>query len=186
MIQRVFNVSPGYDCRVECQHEHKGQHGIHCDEWVYTVVDRDAHAALELEVYTPFYPATVDKRAILEVRKPFCGGILLLHYGYATSREAVLEADAERNCAYIGTCYPATFGLAAGVLVNKYFDNNLEDGWPNGPGNQLEEQPNLWAALEARLAELVEYGERQRREDGDLKWRVCECCKGAGTLEVAT
>lgn len=181
MIQRVFNVRPGYDCRVECKHDPKGEHGLHCDEWVYTVVDRDARAALELEVYTPFYPPTVDKRGMLEVRQPFMGSVLHSHYGLPTTKEQVQAAEPHStNCAYIGTCWGSSFGMAADSMVAKYFENNCEGGWPNGPGDQRDIQPRLWAALELRLVELIGFAERQRWEDGDRKWIRCECCKGEG------
>jgi hypothetical protein len=182
VIQRVFDVRPGYDCRKECTHKCKGAHGIHCDEWVYTVVSRDHRAALALEVYTPFYPPTVNKRSILEVRKPFSGGWLCFHYGFATTKEQVQDPESRGtdNCAYIGKCWTSGSALNANALVDGWFENNSEGAWPNGPGNQLETQPNLWLALEKSLAEYIDYNERERREDGDLKWVQCKHCAGEG------
>lgn len=185
MIHRSFSIKPGYDCRVTCSHERKGDHGIHCTEWVYTVVDRDAHIALELDVYTPFYPVSVQPRQYLHNiidQKPFHGAYLRWHYGYAINRTQVLAGPDTERCKLIGRCWPDGSGIAADELVKLHFERNTEDGWPKD-SKQLSEQPTLWAALEQKLKERLSDLGQDRREDGDLKWAVCEHCKGTGTIE---
>jgi hypothetical protein len=184
MIQRVFNVKPGYDCTVKCEHDRKGAHGIHCTEWVYTVVNRDAHIALELEVYTPFYPESVQPKSYIHnllEQKPYTGTFLRWHFGYATTREQVKTRPDASNCEFIGRCWADGSGLAAEPLVAKHFERNYEGGWHRLGAEQLTEQPALWVALEQKLHTLLEQLEAARREDGDLKWSVCRKCEGAGT-----
>jgi hypothetical protein len=186
MIQRSFVAKLGYDCRKVCLHERKGDHGIHCTEWVYTVVDHDARIALELEVYTPFYPESVEPTRFLHNiidQKPFRGSFLRWHFGYATNRAQILAGPASEHCALIGRCWAGGSGLDAEPLVNQHFERNVEDGWARS-SNQLSEQPALWAALEQRLETICETFSAERKVDGDLKWQVCAACAGTGTCEI--
>ncbi len=170
MIQHVFNVRPGYDCRVECKHKVKGQHGIHCDEWVYAVVDRDAQAALELRTYTPFYPNGFEPG----FDNKFWGANLALHLGFAINKEQVKNPEPHPNCAYIGLCFDGgSWGLLADELVQAHFDQTSEN----------RDQPKLWQALEEKFVLLVQRANREALEDGDLKWVRCKCCKGEGVVE---
>lgn len=182
MIHRVFSVEPGYDCRAECQHERRGDHGICSDIWTYAVVDRDARAALEFQLSTPFHPATVDVSSLSDFSRKFGGRNVAMHFGYPTSKEQVLGRPTSTNCAYVGTCYDAgTWGLMADELA-AHFDQaqGLE-----GVGDPLTRQPALWAALEDKLAALVTQRRADRLSDGDLRWRVCEHCGGAGVVDTS-
>lgn len=183
-MNRSFIIKPGYDCRTECKHEIKGKHGACSDIWTYAVIDTDARAALELRIMTPFYPSTVDVSFLPDSLRTFMGTDICMHFGYPTSREQV-RSGAKTQCKYIGVCYDAgSWSVMANELVTAHFDQ--EHGLKQGPifayQGLLQEQPALWAALEMRLAELVEKKQAARREDGDLRWRVCEHCKGQGVV----
>jgi hypothetical protein len=81
MIHRAFTIDPGYDCRVECKHDSKGQHGICPDTWICVVVDNDARAALEIRIHAPFYPETVIPEDLSGFLRTFWGRNLALHFG---------------------------------------------------------------------------------------------------------
>lgn len=55
-MKRVTSAVPGYDCRVECKHDNKGDHGVHCEEWWYAVVDEETNQALSLMVFSNEFP----------------------------------------------------------------------------------------------------------------------------------
>jgi hypothetical protein len=186
MIQRVFNARLAYDCRTECKHDRKGDHGVHCEEWFFAVIDRDYHAALECEVWTPFYPDTVDPRDYIHTilaQPPFRGIRLSFHFGFPTCAQDVRSADERLDCKYIGTCFSECAGSTTYVekLVATTFlwlDVGVHTHLPS------ESQPKLWAALEQELQSLIVKAEQARRTDGDLKWKLCEKCCGNGLVEI--
>lgn len=186
-MNRVFNVESGFDCRTECKHERKGEHGISSDTWTYAVIDSDARAALELRVMTPFYPTTVNVKSLPVFLQKFRGANVCMHFGYPINKAQVMDGVRTRICEYIGVCYDAgSWGLMGDELVDAHF--NQEQGLQQGPigpvvlPHILKEQPALWAALEERLAELVKQRQAERASDGDLRWRVCEHCVGQGVV----
>jgi hypothetical protein len=193
MIQRVFNTRHAYDCRTECKHDPKDDHGIHCEEWFFTVIDRDYRAALECEVWTPFYPDAVDPKHHIHTllnEPPFWGISLSFHFGFPTCARDVRGYDPRLDCKYIGTCFSERVGSSTYVkkLVATTFD--MSTGWAFQPmlgderGIHQPPQPKLWAALEQELQSLIVKAEQARRTDGDLKWKLCEKCRGNGLVEV--
>lgn len=182
MIQRVFSTQPAYDCRTECTHDPKGDHGIHCEEWFFTVIDRDYRAALECEVWTPFYADTVDPQNFIHTvlnEPPFRGINLHFHFGFPTSAGDVrVGIPTTRDCKYIGTCFSDRIGNSDYVekLVATTFEIEL--------GRDYNIQPKLWAALEQELQCCIVKAEQARRTDGDLKWKLCEKCCGNGLVEI--
>lgn len=179
---RIFNAKPGFDCRIECNHEIKGQHGICSDMWTYAIVNRDARAALELTIMTPFYPQTVDVGSLPDFLRRFVGSNILMHFGYPINKLQVLKHEPPvTDCVYIGTCYKGgSWSMMADELVKANFDQ--AQGLKRNP-RTLGEQPALWTALESKLVELTEEMQAARLQDGDLRWQVCEHCTGQGVIE---
>jgi hypothetical protein len=59
-MKRESFQRPGYDCMfAPCQHERKGDHGIHGEEWVFVSIANDRQTALVLTVYTDIFPETI-------------------------------------------------------------------------------------------------------------------------------
>jgi hypothetical protein len=56
-FERRSFKKPGYNCGPggkDCQHDKKGNHGIHCEEWWYIV--RQENFAISLSVFSGDYP----------------------------------------------------------------------------------------------------------------------------------
>jgi hypothetical protein len=182
MIHRAFTIDPGYDCRVECKHDSKGQHGICPDTWICVVVDNDARAALEIRIHAPFYPETVIPEDLSGFLRTFWGRNLALHFGYPTSPQQVLDGPESTKCSYIGTCYSSdSWGLRVDELM-AHFDQRI--GLTNREHTALRDQPAFYTALEEKLAALVAERQAERLSDGDLKWRKCDHCDGRGVVDV--
>jgi hypothetical protein len=165
MIQRKTHLAPGYDCRVECPHEPKGRHGYHSDEWWFTVVDGDARTALSLRIHTTRYPASVVSVADDEL---FSGWDFVRHSRHAWTKHQVLSHTMD-ECEHLGLCHSSPMTVT-------YADNFAKKHLVYDAG--LEQPEAFWLAMEAELASAIAYIEAARREDGDLKWKVCSCCKG--------
>ena len=176
-LARSVHVVEGYDCRVD-RHKPKAAgrdgHGIHCDEWVYTLVD-PAVGALALHVYTPFFPRSVDPPPFTSYRGAFIG----MCTPHVTSRQLVASATPPSPCAYLGQCYDwGTWSLLAGEIFEETFEARLQP--------RIEDpQPRLWAKLEEFFAEQANAIKVARHEHGDLGWRRCEHCNGEGVLPRA-
>ncbi len=129
-MKRQTIVRPGYDCRVKCEHDPPGDHGICGDEWIYVV--SDGEAALVYSVLSDRYPATVDRSTLPEVLLRGMGGAMAIH------RPG--KSDEAMACQYIdsGWCDIDTIGYLIG-----------RDFWKkHGDPKQSEQSEAFWQALE--------------------------------------
>lgn len=138
-MERKHWVTPGYDCRVECKHEKKGDHGIASDEWSYVVMDGER--AVSLHMLSDRYPASAPpERMHPEVRRillerPFIGR-LFEHHANPTGCE----------CEWVtgGRCQGDVTYLGAGEF------------WAaHGDSTQPEQSEAFWQALEAELEDRL-------------------------------
>lgn len=133
MIKRTMKVTPGYDCRTECKHEPKGDHGIAGDEWWYTVTD--GRVAVSLQVLTNAYPPSVDQEKIPPILRGHLAGTLAFH-----------RPDPEGcTCDLVpgGKC-SLEIGFGTGARFWK----------EHGDPAQSEQPETFWAALEAELRDF--------------------------------
>lgn len=153
-MRRNTITRPGYDCiggpcRFSRPCQPDNTHGIHGDEWVYSIVSDDGATALVLTVFTDIYPATVSKARVRAFRtKPLAdrrhGADLTLHMAVNDQSGRLVDAgEAKHDCEHVqgGQCYVwETTALGADELFRAF-------------GNPAErEQPEtFWRALEARF-----------------------------------
>lgn len=131
-MKRQFILRPGYDCRKECSHEPKGEHGICSDVWFY-VVSEGPHA-VSLEIFSADYPPTVERATLTGfLQRPFSGGLFFHHADPSGNRCEFVEGGlCKSDCSY--RC--------------------AQDLWEaHGNPNQREQGEAFWLALEARLPE---------------------------------
>lgn len=134
-MERRTESKPGYDCRRECKHEPKREHGIHCDEWWFAVVD-GGHA-LSLTVFSGIYPESVDSSTLYRSTRECAGSAMAWHHADPSGDE----------CEYVegGRCTGGvTFVHAA----------DFWEAWGH-PSAGLEQPETFWSALEAKLWEVV-------------------------------
>ncbi len=134
MIRKV-QVEPGYDCRRECLHERKGDHGIHCDEWWFAVVE--GRHAVSLSVFSGKYPESVGAFPLGTSFAEVKGAVWVEHHADLYGGE----------CDYVegGRCRGETSFLAADVFWKKF-------GSPEGG---IEQPESFWQALEAELRKVI-------------------------------
>lgn len=167
MIQRNTYVVPGYDCSAHCTHTSYGEHGIACDNWIYTVKDGDRRIALAMEIFTPNFPDTVPRSN----RNAFSPRSIVWHYAWPTSREEVLSEP--NDCDLLGgKCYS---GNSTTFYEREVFERIFVV--PKDT-HDITQPESFWLGLEAELARRAAQLEAARIDDGDLKWKVCTCCKG--------
>lgn len=170
-MRRHSAIMPGYDCRTECKHEKKGEHGIHGDEWHYAViVDL---IALSLTVYTDIFPPTVARwNADLPIEERRHGADLTFHVGFPTNREEMRDYNPTvwgKACLHVGRCDDSS---TTALGADKFFRDH-------GDPRQFEQAEGFWKALEAHLQEREE-GIRNARVD--LDWHRCNGCDGVGVV----
>lgn len=176
-FERRTRVVPGYDCRVTCSHtpKHAGRdgHGIHNEEWFFTLIDPKV-GALSLCVGTGRFPSTVDTTQ-LTFAQGFNGRFLAMCTPYMTSLELVKTAQPPDECDYLGRCYHfGNWYLLADEFVRDTFIRDVE--------TIAEPQPRLWAKLEEFFGAVANQIDVARHETGDLGWHQCPSCKGSGVL----
>jgi len=161
---------PGYDCRRECKHENKGEHGWHCDEWIYVV--GDANGALVLEVTSQQFAD--DERLSIEWRRRTRlpeGSNLRLHLAFPVEVESIRTADDGTACDFIGAecCFPGGYwALLAGEL------------WERLSASPTLAQPEtFWQGLETKYREIMADRLAERK---DTTHAQCPTCKGAGVI----
>ena len=134
MVERKVQILPGYDCRVECKHERKGNHGIGAEAWFFVVTDGDR--AVSLKVTSGQYPPSVAHSS-----DPPEGWCLATHV-----------ADPEGTaCDYVagGRCR-GDFGF---LMAGEFWEQ-----WGK-PELRTEQPESFWKALEARLPQPGGSGE---------------------------
>ena len=175
--RRVQQVVPGYDCRVECKHEHKGNHGICPDKWFYVVGSADC--ALALTVRSCDYPATVDDAAERVARhypQGPEGTDLTLHVPWPAGDDAEDDIRLGRGgevCSLIetGRCWrPHSTSIGA----EEFFRNH---GQPT-----FEQSEAFWEAMRAEATRLAA---KVVEVYGGLRRLVqCPHCRGRGVTEA--
>lgn len=168
MIQRKTHLKPGYDCRRTCNHTPKGDHGINADEWWFTVIAGDSRVALTLVVVSSDYPPTVDHTETMHWSgRKFYARNFIRHSAYAWTREQVLGFTGE--CEYLGRCNSESMSiLYAEDFTQMYLVYDAK----------LEQPESFWLAMERELVQAISDISEARLADGDLRWKVCSCCKG--------
>ena len=115
-MKRVFKSIPGYDCvNAPCKHNPPGDHGIHAEEWRYSLVDDDGAMAISLTCYTNRFPDTVPESPALSHIRPIMGAIIMLHTAFASGDKQLSKCDLLGHCAIYGESY-----LIADEIVKKH------------------------------------------------------------------
>jgi hypothetical protein len=129
--KRSSGSSPGYDCRTECKHEPKGEHGISGGTWWYAVTDGDH--AVSLELLGTDFPETVTRPLIGVLERPIPAGLV--------SHRADPGGE---PCEFVsgGRCKSDVTYLGAHNLWEEH-----------GDPAQREQSEAFWLALEAELDE---------------------------------
>lgn len=133
-VERRTYRKPGHDCRRECRHEPKGEHGIHSDEWWFAVVD--GGLAVSLTVFSGLYPESVDRSTL-----PACVSEC------SASTFATHRADPNgKECDYVegGLCTGALSFLRAERFWKRH----------GVPEAGLEQPESFWSALETELRKV--------------------------------
>jgi len=175
--RRTSFVEPGYDCRVECQHKVKGDHGICADGWCYVV--STGECAGMLFVRSANYPSTVDtSRHEAFMRRP-SGSDLTLHVSWPAAsdeddtREAV-RLHQGRDCALVdgGRCWnPKSTALGA----KEFWDAH---GSPDG----FDQPESFWEALREKATAWIADAKAMRARLAHV--RQCPACQGRGVVEI--
>ncbi len=134
-MDRRVSVRPGYDCRRQCSHDPKGEHGISSEEWWFAVVS--GRTALSLSVLSGSYPESVDVSRLSEGLTKCQGCAWALH-----------RADPDGNpCEYVvgGLCKSNVSYLIAESFWREHGD-------PCAGQNQPEA---FWQAFEAMLRKAI-------------------------------
>ncbi len=134
----------GYDCRTQCEHEHKGDHGWHCDTWCYAV--SDGRCSLVLCVFS----AEFSDRPDLTVEWKYSDlGSFRHPRGIELSLHVPAQGDDEctRECEMVEGRHCVT--PANSILQGEAF-------WDSFRIDCIREQPfSFWASLEARFRKLL-------------------------------
>lgn len=162
---RHFQRTPGYDCRVQCQHQEKGDHGTHCDEWWYAVVLGPGDFALSLRVFAGNFPG--------RTRKPQ-GTDLTGHAGFflEDDEDAFRLGQPLGSCPYLGRC---SISHTTGLGAREFYEQHGIQKF-NGTGEQPE---SFWVALEDRARLLAAEAHKRRL---DPKLHRCPRCDGRGVV----
>lgn len=172
-MERISHRESGYDCRVECKHDRKGDHGIHGGRYLWSV--RDGDVAVVLAVFAADYPETVEQRSRFRREKGLLGSVFV-HATFPTERSDLLKPP-HPNCDFLGG--QACWEIWDSTLATDDFKPVVAFHSEGGP---LFDQPEtFWQALEAWLTERAP-GFRESRID--TKWKLCPCCKGEQTVPV--
>jgi hypothetical protein len=146
-VKRFSQVVPGYDCiRYPCGRNGRrkpagASHGVHCDEYQYTV--SDGRLALSIVVYSGKYPSSVPPDNRLDHLFPNGAG-LRLHVGYPN-----VESDGENDCEYVngGKCYCNSIVsfTKSDEFVRSHFRAESGFNQPESFWNALEDEFVLWS-----------------------------------------
>ena len=178
--RRWSDIEPGYDCRVECKHERKGDHGICADGWFYVV--SDGECAISLHVRSADYPATVETSRFLDFTREPYGTDLSLHvpwpiaYDLESSTERIrLGETTGRMCDVVegGRCWtPKSTSLGA------------DEFWKlHGSPAQFDQPESFWTALCEKAKEWIAEVQALRAQLAHV--RQCSHCRGRGVIEAA-
>lgn len=164
--RRASYIVPGWDCRVECKHEHKGNHGIHNEEWIYAV--SDGEYAVSLRVGSGIYPSSVMHCE----SQPPRGWDLELHSPWTDDEEAIRRGDGGHACAFIeaNRCYVMASSIHAGETL-----------FAAHGAASFDQPETFWEAFQAKAKEWIGRARTARAQQPKL----CRCprCEGRGVVE---
>ena len=178
--QRRVRWRPGYDCRVQCVHEQKGNHGQHCDEASLDLRDGDIGLSGDL-----FLMARDGVRLHWDFYRhpPINPVLLVVHVGYPFTAEDVRGKPLECDLLLGGKCYcTEPMGLGFDELWKAVELGNLENlvADPHIEQYLLDCEP-IWAAL-------AKYLDTRRLEFELARATLpvrCPHCDGTGLLSRA-
>jgi hypothetical protein len=171
-LRRASFRRPGYDCRRECKHTPKGDHGWHGDEWIYVVGDEEG--ALVLTIFANEFegdPALTAelRRGASERSQRACGSDLTLHTRFPIDVEHVREAAQGTKCEYVvGRCFTAWTSA-----------RQADDFFTEHGADTFDQSIAFWDAFSERFLELMADA-RARRVD--TTHAQCPTCAGAGVV----
>jgi hypothetical protein len=177
--RRVF-WTPGYDCRIACQHETKGEHGQHGDE--LQLVVRVPDFAISLEMMTKARGGAYTRGAFDETGPVYPYGVTD-HSPCPTNEEDVRDGRLGVECGLIssGRCYPympissvaATLWTRADTirLGDHLVDSNVEEA-------VLELQTGVWW----RLAQALHDARARLLAINAALPAQCLACHGTGLV----
>lgn len=175
-------VRPGYNCGpggAHCQHERKGDHGKHCDEWHYVV--RRERAALVLQVQTAAMNGVPDLSFRRIIGASFQGNDLTMHVEFLVDVDSLRSDSALTVCEFTQSgrcCCPYTTGLGARELVDVLSARGHAFRSDPGPGDMI------WAAL---IARFDEWYARALAANAEVERHArCPTCNGTGIVERAS
>lgn len=157
-------MRPAYDCGVDgstCQHEKKGNHGRHGEEWEYVV--SNGLVAVQLTIYSG-----VGLNGAIH-HDPICAD-LYTHVDFVTDETRIRDGEVGAHpCKLIEVCR-GTIGY--GLLAMEQFEPLIRL-------DQIQSE-EFWAALEAFFMKELPRVEKTRAEMS--KVHRCEHCKGEGLI----
>lgn len=176
-IERRVRWFAGYDCRVECVHEVKGQHGQKGDELWLEV--RSGDAALTLQLFT-----TVRDGQVMHLSsrgRLVNPAYVTLHFGFTFEESQVRTAAKPRECDVLGSCWSDEESpCRADTLWPAEADAEIESELtlPNVEEIALQCAEVVWKRLETELT-----NEREARWKAHAALpRQCDKCGGTGVV----
>jgi hypothetical protein len=178
-LEKRVRWRPGFDCRVECVHEVKGEHGQHGDELLLDVRCPDVGASLVLLLNTRDGKLLDD----LNLRAPVLPASLHTHLSFVADVSHLHMSSASCDVLPGGTCWPG---------VDRYLD--AEDYWnskdtslifPHIAGLLIED--TVMAKSDAVWRRLFKYLERERATAYEARAALptlCEHCGGTGLIRT--
>ncbi len=147
MFERITRHFPGWDCLyAPCQHEHKGEHGIHAEEILHALATEapdGRRVVLSFTLTTDRYPPTIPQSHFAGSYGDLCkprGSDLTLHI-------QGLRGSGNSDCMLVSNCeVDYTSSLAARDLWNRVAQSDQDLDQPGS---------TFWNQLEMRLRESL-------------------------------
>jgi hypothetical protein len=172
---------PGYDCRVKCEHEKKGDHGQHGDTFCLVVRLVDEEVALDLLCMTYARDGKVCSPGLAGDQGLVTLPQVTLHLSFPTTEEHVLSGCGQECDILIGgRCYSTGGSFGWGDKLWTAADTvEAGDAILSIPAHHLVfDGLSIWDRL---ARELVDALPRYKAESEALPVR-CEHCEGKGLI----
>lgn len=176
-IKRIAKKKAAFDCtRHPCGKNGCGvnpgkSHGIHCEEWIYAVVG--PNVAVELLVFSGVWAASVPELIASRMRdgERYPWGVQMTTHARFPTDVHALKQIVSNECHLLGSCrYSETTPIA-------YSAQFVEDCFEKANG--FEQPESFWTELEKYLRKETDRVETERV---DVKFEVCQACKGKGVV----
>lgn len=186
--ERCVYWTPGYDCTQKCEHDRKGQHGVHGDELMLVVrggaanVGDGLQEAAALVIYTNVRKGEYAMRPFYDKYKTMAAEVAL-HCSYPTDEEAVrLGPGPGAECTLVdgGRCFLAERRHIVDDIWLPEDDAALGDGLlrPDAAEFVLEGISGAWERLTKYFHEAIKKARVLRAE---LPVQ-CPHCHGNGVV----